>query len=74
MIVERKQVAPRPNNLFPPSQNNIIDTNSMIYERGDHSQFSNPLSGNITPNEQSDFSIMPIEQGQLKTMNYSELT
>lgn len=87
MIVERKHVPQRPGTLFQTQNNvnnqnnNVIDTHSMIYERGEmtnirenHSQFSNPLSGRITPNEASDFSILPIEQGQLKTMRYSELT
>ena len=53
----------------------------MMYERGEiinirenHSQFSNPLSGDIINSvNASDFAILPLEQGKLKTMRYSEL-
>ena len=55
----------------------ISNPTMMMYERGEmintrenHSQFSNPLSGDINASE---FAILPLEAGKLKTMRYSEL-
>ena len=64
--------------LGSTGENNQNTSNpTMMYERGEminirenHSQFSNPLSGDINA---SDFAILPLEQGKLKTMRYSEL-
>ena len=67
--------------LGSTGENQNTSNPTMMYERGEiinirenHSQFSNPLSGDIINSvNASDFAILPLEQGKLKTMRYSEL-